>query len=310
LNPGTWSDDAGDTGAAKFTAGSPWSVDTSGGDNGPAVYTTPGSSGICAELTSPLLTLGDTGGTPQLSFSARHNLEYEDILAAGSIGQVEIATGPDFDDWARVTLTPDYPKVTQFISNACPTTQTFGQTYFTGIDMQYSTYTADLSGHAGDDVMIRFHLSGDDNFPGGAWWIDDVVVDQIAVMGSCSTLATGPPPIPDGASVPGDPLRVSRSGNDLLLTWDASRCPAVAVNIYYGSLSDFTTFTGGLCNLPPTGSATVNLPDDTWFVVAATDGLATDGSWSHTAAGTELNYGGASLACPAIVSHITNHTCP
>ncbi len=75
-------------------------------------------------------------------------------------------------------------------------------------------------------------------------------------------------------------------------------------------MGDYTTFTGGLCSLPPSGSATVILPDDTWFVVTATDGIATDGSWSRAAAGIELNYGGASLACPAIISHVTNHTCP
>ena len=46
-----------------------------------------------------------------------------------------------------------------------------------------------------------------------------------------------------------------------------------------------------------------------WFVVAATDGLVTDGSWSRDPAGGELSYGGASLACPAIVSHVTNNTC-
>ena len=43
--------------------------------------------------------------------------------------------------------------------------------------------------------------------------------------------------------------------------------------------------------------------------VAATDGLVTDGSWSRDPAGVELSYGGASLACPAIVAHVTNNTC-
>ena len=209
-----------------------------------------------------------------------------------------------------MSVNPDYPTVTQFITNNCPTTQTFQETYFAGIDPTYSTYNADLNPWAEEPVMIRFHLSGDVAFPGGSWWIDDVEVTRTGVPATCSTAPAGPPPVPDGASVPGVPLQATPMGNDILITWDAGRCPATAVNIYYGPIGEYTTFTGGFCNLPPTGSAVLPIPDNSWFLAVATDGVTTDGSWNRDTNGDELNYAGASLACPAITQHVTSNGCP
>ena len=95
-----------------------------------------------------------------------------------------------------------------------------------------------------------------------------------------------------------------------MLTWDAARCPATAVNVYRGAIGDYAAFTGGHCDLPADGTATLSIPDDSWFLVVATDGSSTDGSWSRDAAGNELDYTGASAACPAITEHETNNACP
>lgn len=310
---GTWSDDAGDTSPAKFPAASPWANAATGGNVGPDVYVATSSFGVCADLTSPVLTLGDPGTGPQLTFSTKHTLDYDptgEILGReGSLGQVEIATGPTFSTWTRVLLTPNYPNVIDFPYNQCPTTQVPG-TYFTGTRATYTTYAGSLVNWAGGDVKIRFHLSGDFLYSGGNWWIDDVAVSGALVPGSCSTAPAGPPPIPDGGAVPGAPLRASRSGNDVAITWDASSCPAAAVNVYYGAIGNFTTFTGGVCGLPPTGSATVPIPAGSWFLVAATDGGSTDGSWARDLEGTEKNYAGAGAACPAITTHVVNNGCP
>ncbi len=309
---GTFADDAGDTGAAAFDTAAPWTIAATGGDSAPKVYAAASSDGICADLTSPALTLADPGQGPQLSFSTKHDLDYGDsgfFGNTGSLGQIEIATGPGFSNWTRVPLTPDYPTFVDFPFNVCDTTGN-PDTYFSDIDLTYSTYTASLSNWAGGDVKIRYHLSGDLLFPGGNWWIDDVQVTKALTPGSCSSVAAGPPPIPDGASAPGAPLMISQSGSDLVLTWDAAACPAAAVNVYWGHLGDYTTFAGGVCSLPATGTATISLPDDVWFVVAATDGNATDGSWSRDASGAELNYAGASAACPAVTQHVTNNGCP
>lgn len=310
---GTWTDDAGDTGPAKLQPSSPWIVAASGGNAGPGVYTGASSAGACGEVTTPALTLADPGQGPQLTFWTKHDLDYDptgEIFGTeGSLGQVEIATGPAFSNWTRVLLTPDYPNDVQFPYNLCTTTQLPAR-YFTGTSTTYTEYTASLVNWAGGDVKIRFHLSGDLIYSGGDWWVDDLAVTKAYVPGACTTTAAGPPPVPDGGPVPGMPLRASRSGGDVALTWDATQCPAAAINLYYGAIGSYGSFTGGRCGLAPTGAATVTLPDDVWFLAAATDGASTDGSWARANDGSELSYSGASAACPGIAQHVTNDACP
>jgi hypothetical protein len=117
------------------------------------------------------------------------------------------------------------------------------------------------------------------------------------------------PPLPDGASVPGAPLRAARSGSDVLVTWDATTCPEVAVNVYYGALGNFATFQGAACALPPTGSATVAIPDNSWFLVVATNGGSTDGAYGKRTSG-DRQIDGASAVCPAIIQHVVKPSCP
>ncbi len=311
---GTWTDDAGDTGVARFSPTPPWTVSPTGGASAPAVYTAASSEGVCSDLTSPPLTLDSPGTGPLLSFSTRHTLGYGiDVFELfgfeGSLGQVEIATGPGFTNWTRVPLGPDYPAQVDFPFNDCSTTQDVDR-YFSGTRTDYTTYSASLANWGGGDVLIRFHLSGDYGYPFGSWWIDDVQVTQAIVPGACSTVTSGPPPVPDGSWIPGQPLEAEPAGGDVALTWDAARCPAASVNVYWGALGDFTTFTGGACGLAATGSASLAVPDDAWFVVVATNGASAAGSHGRTATGGELTYAGASIVCPAITQHVITNGCP
>lgn len=121
--------------------------------------------------------------------------------------------------------------------------------------------------------------------------------------------AAGPPPVPDGASVAGAPLTASRNGHDVDLVWTPTACAGGEVNVYAGAIGDFGQFTSGYCGLPSSGSATVGVPDNSWFLVVNTDGGGVDGSWSRDADGNELTYGGLSV-CPATTSHQPDGTCP
>lgn len=313
LTPGTWTDDAGDTGQATLQTGSPWTVSPTGGNAGPRVYTANSFEGACADLTSPVLTLDTPALGPQLFFATADNLEYDPngiFASEGSLGQVEIATGPGFTNWTRVPLTPDYPTPVDFPINNCATTQN-PATYFSGGDLTWSVHSASLANWAGGQVRIRFHLSGDLLYPTGSWRIDDLQVTHALVPGACTTLTSAPPPIPDGATVPGQPLDVMLAGGgEVTLSWDATSCPAAAVNVYYGALGGYSAFTGGFCDLPGNGSATLPLPDGSWFLVVATDGASTDGSWSRDGLGNELLYGGSGTVCPAITGHATTGGCP
>jgi hypothetical protein len=310
---GTLIDDAGDTGGTVFAPADPWTVASTGGNLGPKVYRGDSSLGVCADLLSPVLSLDASPSEPQLSFTTIHTLEWVPVgvfgFSEGSVGQVEIATGPSFNDWARLFLTPDYPQQVDLTGTTCDTI-TDDAAYFSGSNTVYTVYTADLGEKAGEDVQIRFRLSGDFFYPSGSWWIDDIQVTQTLVPTSCTTQAVGPPPMPDGASVAGEPLTVSLSGEGLVLNWDATECTPAAVNVYWGNFGNFTDFAGGFCGLSPSGTATISLPDDVWFLVAGTDGVSTDGSWSRDALGNELNYSGATTACPAITQHVTSGNCP
>jgi hypothetical protein len=310
---GTWTDDAGDTGSAKMSSTPPWSMAATNGHIGPKSYAAASSDGICADLTTPTLTLADPGQGPQLTFWTKHDLEYDptgEIFGTeGSLGQAEIATGPSFGNWTRIPLSPNYPETVEFPFNECPSTQAVTR-YFTGTHLTYTMYAASLGNWAGGDVRIRFHLSGDHLYVGGNWWIDDIGVTKAMVPGACLTAAAGPPPIPDGGFVPGTPMLASRSGGNVLVTWDAAQCPAAVVNIYHGAIGSYASFTGGHCGLSGNGGATIALPDNVWFLVAATDGAATDGSYGRTESGAETAYGGAGSACPGTTSHVTNNACP
>ena len=312
---GTWTDDAGDTGTAKLTGPSPWTTAAMGGAALPSVYTAASYGGACVDLTTPVLTLGDPGQGPQITFATRNDLEYDpfgEIFGKeGSLGQVEVAAGPTFSSWSRLPLTPAYPNLVEFPFNDCSTTQNI-TTYFTGggLDDPFTTYTGSLVNWGGGDVKLRFHLSGDYLYSGGNWWVDDIAVSQALVPGACTPASAGPPAIPDGGAVPGTPMRASRSGGSVLVTWDAASCPATAVNVYYGALGSFASFTGASCSLPASGSATVAIPGNAWFLVVATDGAAKDGSHARRLDGTERTYTGAGSVCPAITSHVTSNGCP
>ncbi|HET9300955.1 MAG TPA: S8 family serine peptidase, partial [Candidatus Polarisedimenticolaceae bacterium] len=302
---GTWIDDAGDTATAKMGMVSPWSADLSGGRSGPKVYVAESFAGACADMTTPAVTLADPGEGPQLTFWTKHDLEYDptgEIFGTeGSLGQVEIAIGPGFSSWSRVPLAPNYPNFVEFPFNDCPSTQNLTY-YFTGTQVAYQLYTASLVNWAGGDVKLRFHLSGDYLYPGGHWWIDDLAITGALVPGACATGSAGPPPAPS--------FTVGKSGSNVVVSWNAASCPAAAVNLYRGSLGSFGAFTGGSCGLPASGSATVALPDNVWFLLAATDGVSTDGSYGLTGTGAQRVISGASSACPATTQHVTTGSCP
>jgi len=311
---GIWSDDAGDTGPPAFDPQTSWVHVQNGGTGDSNAYRATSAAGLCSDLVSPVLTLDNPANAPMLTFSTWYDFDYDDgtvFALQGSLGQVEISVGPNFTTWDRVELIGDYPTATNLTLNECPTTQ-FSRNYFADRLLTYTSFSASLVNWAGNDVKIRFHLSGDLWWPNGEWWIDDVQVSQALAPGPCVTSSGdgAPPPIPDGASVPGPPLLVAKNGSSVDLSWDATSCPSVEVNVYSGDIGDFSTFSSGDCGLPSTGSATLAIPDDTWFLVVATDGASTDGSWSRTATGTELTYTGASSVCPATTTHQPGSTCP
>jgi hypothetical protein len=169
---GTWSDDAGDTGAAKMITASPWSIVPGAGVSGAAYATGDYDSNLCVALTSPLLLFD---ADPQLEFSSKYEIE-----TGWDKGELQITTDGG-SNWTRVEMT--YPGSSSQTNDQCGLG---AGTFFTGHDATYQPYTVDLSAWAGEnDVALRWIFSSDGYIEDAGWWIDDISITDVAVPGSC-----------------------------------------------------------------------------------------------------------------------------
>ena len=106
-------------------------------------------------------------------------------------------------------------------------------------------------------------------------------------------LCSGGGSVPDGGSVTGIPLRVSRlPSGDVQLTWGASCSGADAdYEVYEGTVGNFTSHAPRLCTT--SGSTTVTLTpggDNTYYLVVPRNGVL-EGSYGKNSSGTERPQG-------------------
>ncbi len=206
ISTGTWEDDAGDTGVAKLVLDPEWSVDGSGGHDGPMVYNT-GSygNGLCDGAATPPLQLGTN---PQLSFWSRYDIEDN-----WDKGRVEISTDGG-SNWQRVEV--NYPDYANRTSDNCgwPTGD-----YFSGTGSTYVEYTAALDTWSSQEAIVRWTLSTDGSVNGSGWLVDDIAITQVDVPSECT---------PSGGQLPGAFAKSSPAdgatdqSTSLSLTWGAS----------------------------------------------------------------------------------------
>jgi hypothetical protein len=227
---GTWTDDAGDSGTAKMVptsnCGGPisWAIShlqnhTTGGthsyrsveaanaDNASGVY----PNVDCSSILSPPL---GTGTGPQISFWTQYNFETNwdgVVLEARVCGEPACTTGT----WQVITnaeLNPDYPStlsltVTPECGGSCgdiyPYPSGDGNHYindcdypptmqaFTGANAAWVQYTATLPASYNNVTMqFRFNLSTDCNTQSTGAYVDDIIVTQVSVPGTCTPGST------------------------------------------------------------------------------------------------------------------------
>ncbi len=203
---GTWSDDAGDTGAAALEPVAPWTVVTSGGHAGARAYATPSyGDDLCVALTSGTLHVG---ADAQLAFWSKYGIE-----SGWDKGEVQISSDGG-TTWARVQVS--YPGSSSYTSDACGLP---AGTYFTGTGSSYAQYSASLATWANQDVRVRWLLSSDTSLNGSGWYVDDVTVSNVEVPTSCETGGATMPAafakVAPADSAPGQPTT-------LTLVWGAS----------------------------------------------------------------------------------------
>ncbi|HSN55093.1 MAG TPA: M20/M25/M40 family metallo-hydrolase, partial [Candidatus Sulfomarinibacteraceae bacterium] len=162
---GSWTDDAGDTGAASLTAQHPWNAATAGGHVGPRVYLT-GSYGnyICADIRTPAIPIG---ATSTLTFWSKYDIE-----SGWDKGVVEISAD-NGSTWSTVPV--NYPGTSSYTADQCDLAT---GAYFTGSDpgLTWTQYAASLADWSGLDVQLRWRLSTDSSVNGDGWWVDEIEV--------------------------------------------------------------------------------------------------------------------------------------
>jgi hypothetical protein len=277
---GTWTDDAGDSGSAKLTPVAPWSVQATGGKTSPKVYATGiYTNNLCAALTSPSISVQ---ATSVLRFASKYDIE-----AGWDAAIVEVAEGPTFATWSRLTSV-NYPDSLSNTGNACGFPKTFAGTVFS---RQYTTpvypatdWNGSLAAFAGKEIRLRWRIGSDSTGTGKGFWVDDVAVTDAVFRQTCTTGA---------ASSPGEPatLTASRGAGTSI---DVGFTPACGVSdhvAYWGTgpIAGAVTWTAAACGLGTTGAASFDPGDPPsgsflYFVVVGQDATR-EGSYGAGSAG-------------------------
>lgn len=283
LTVGTWSDNAGDTGTAQMNTASPWAARATGGKTAPKVYSTGTySNNQCAALTSPPISLS-AGST--LSFASKYDLESDFDL-----GVVEVATGPSFGAWTKVTV--NYPDNLTNTGNACgyPTSgnnTTFSRSIATPA-YPASPYTGSLAAYAGQSIKLRWRLSTDTGVTRAGWWVDDLAVTNAQIPTGCFA---GAPPNPREASADGG-MKASRAlaGTGIQLSY-LPGCGTLDHAVYWGSgpIVGSVAWTSAACGLGSSGVASFDpgdpAPDSFVYFVIVGQNAGKEGSYGSGSAG-------------------------
>jgi len=169
---GTWTDDAGDTSAAKLNPSSPWSVLPGAGLTGAGYATGAYGPNTCAALTTDDLLLD---ASPQLAFQSKFEIEDD-----WDKGELQVSTNGG-GSWTRVPMT--YPGSSTHTNDSCG----LGTgTTFTGSQSVFAPFSADLSAWNGQTIRLRWLFSSDSAVEDDGWWIDDVSITDVAIPGTCS----------------------------------------------------------------------------------------------------------------------------
>lgn len=100
-----------------------------------------------------------------------------------------------------------------------------------------------------------------------------------------------PPPVPDGATVGGSPIQVTRvTADSVTVTWDVTRCPAPGYHLVWYELAAISSYTVSAvtCAVGTAGQWTGLAPaGDLGLLVVADDGAGTEGSYGPDGTGEE-----------------------
>ena len=159
-------------------------------------------------------------------------------------------------------------------------------------------------------LVVRDRLGGASRravAAGGALSFDwTLPPDGVAVL----AFGDGPPPVPDGLAVPGQPLRVARApAGNVTIIWDVSTCTPPGNHLVWYDLATLPSYSirAVTCAVGTTGSWTGTPPSGNVAVlVVSDDGISVEGSYGSRTGGERPS---STLAC-GMTAKRTGATCP
>ena len=221
-------------------------------------------------------------------------------VAVGAVGPVEVAAsgplrlreraGGHFPGAVSVTL--QYDIYYRYRDGDDATIEVFDggawQTVWTApTGTALGRHTLDVSAHAVGNPSFRVRFSYQ-NAAYDHWFAVDNVVVTANVGASCTTRSASVVTVPDGGEGGTEPMRVSKSGSDLQISWDVatSACASTDYHLIWGRGADLSGYhvSGSDCTLAASGTHLWTTAPDTstdwvWFLVVGRDGVATEGGW-------------------------------
>ncbi len=134
------------------------------------------ADGQCISVGTPPIELTPSQ-SPRLSFWTAYEIE------SGYDGGVVEITMDGGGKWTRIDLDQGYPGSFIQSSDACGFAT--GSPSFTGTNLSFNEFTADLSAYAGETVQLRWIFSTDGGLTLEGWYLDDIEITHAQVSASC-----------------------------------------------------------------------------------------------------------------------------
>jgi hypothetical protein len=155
-----------------------WEISTARQHTGERSYFSDYQNDYCVAIKTPPLEL-TAGESSSLSFWTVYDIE-----PSWDGGVVEFSTDGGAT-WSLLSLSPGYPSTFNSGSDACG--YPAGHHSFSGTDLIWTEYTADLSSFNGSEVQVRWVFSTDELVTKEGWYVDDINVTHVQVPGSCES---------------------------------------------------------------------------------------------------------------------------
>ncbi len=164
------------TGGAEEHLG--WELSSARQHGGARSYFSTYEDGLCVAIQTPPIEL-TAGELSVLDFWTLFDIETQ---WDGGVVELSVDGGAS---WSLLPLTPDYPSTFNSGSDACGYPSDHPS--FSGLDLTWSQYSADLGAFDDQEVLVRWVFSTDGSVTDEGWYVDDIGVTHAQVPGACST---------------------------------------------------------------------------------------------------------------------------